>query len=245
MLKKKSKRSKKPATKRKKSLKRRASKKRVKRETKKVKRKTKQIRRKPVKRGKTVKTSKIKVKKIKTETKSESISELTINRAPVLCLWMAVVAHRKGHSWPTALTMGKSITGLLARSKGVRLGIVEPSTKSTIYKQKKTERGDNFKECVGKISVLMRNTASGTLVGPRALTSGNPINPDGVTSYLNVRFKENLTDVKSAMMTVAKSFTPKTLDENAYKMYERFRPVWKGWGVPSILSIRSIMQEKC
>eukprot|EP01083_Nonionella_stella_P084603 234242_1 len=207
MLKKKSKRSKKPATKRKKSLKRRASKKRVKRETKKVKRKTKQIRRKPVKRGKTVKTSKIKVKKIKTETKSESISELTINRAPVLCLWMAVVAHRKGHSWPTALTMGKSITGLLARSKGVRLGIVEPS--------------------------------------PRALTSGNPINPDGVTSYLNVRFKENLTDVKSAMMTVAKSFTPKTLDENAYKMYERFRPVWKGWGVPSILSIRSIMQEKC
>lgn len=47
---------------------------------------------------------------------------ITINRAPVLTLWAAVVAQRQGHSWEAALTFGHLIAGWLAQSKGRRWG---------------------------------------------------------------------------------------------------------------------------
>jgi hypothetical protein len=52
---------------------------------------------------------------------------VTINRAPVLSLWAAVVAERLGFDRDEALTLGKSVAGLTAQSKGQRLGIFTPS----------------------------------------------------------------------------------------------------------------------
>jgi len=52
---------------------------------------------------------------------------VTINRAPVLTLWAAVVAERLGFEHEEALTLGKSVAGLTAQSKGQRLGIFTPS----------------------------------------------------------------------------------------------------------------------
>ena len=51
---------------------------------------------------------------------------VTINRAPVLTLWAAVVAKRLGFAWPEALSLGKALAGLDAQSKGRRLGIFKP-----------------------------------------------------------------------------------------------------------------------
>jgi hypothetical protein len=48
---------------------------------------------------------------------------VTIDRAPVLTLWAAVVAERLGYDHETALTLGKAVAGLNAQSKGLRLGI--------------------------------------------------------------------------------------------------------------------------
>ena len=48
---------------------------------------------------------------------------ITINRAPVLTLWAAVVAERLGHERDTSLSLGKCLSGLNAQSKGRRLGI--------------------------------------------------------------------------------------------------------------------------
>jgi hypothetical protein len=53
-----------------------------------------------------------------------------INRAPVLTLWAAVVAERLGFDREEALTLGKSVAGLTAQSKGQRLGIFTPSPES-------------------------------------------------------------------------------------------------------------------
>ena len=39
---------------------------------------------------------------------------VTINRAPVLTLWAAVVAERLGYDHEAALTLGKGIAGLNA-----------------------------------------------------------------------------------------------------------------------------------
>ena len=41
-----------------------------------------------------------------------------INRAPVLTLWVAVVAESQGFSKEAGLTFGKAISGMLAQSKG-------------------------------------------------------------------------------------------------------------------------------
>ena len=48
---------------------------------------------------------------------------ITINRAPVLTLWAAVVAERLGFKRDEALTLGQSVAGLNAYSKGRSLGI--------------------------------------------------------------------------------------------------------------------------
>ena len=51
---------------------------------------------------------------------------ISINRAPVLTLWAAVVAERLGFHREEALTLGKALAGLNAQSKGRRLGIFKP-----------------------------------------------------------------------------------------------------------------------
>jgi hypothetical protein len=55
-----------------------------------------------------------------------SAKTLSINRAPVLTLWAAVVAQRLGFKEDEALTLGKALAGLNAYSKGRRLGIFKP-----------------------------------------------------------------------------------------------------------------------
>ena len=43
---------------------------------------------------------------------------ITINRAPVLALWAAVVAQRLGFRWDESLSLGKALADLNAQSKG-------------------------------------------------------------------------------------------------------------------------------
>jgi hypothetical protein len=52
---------------------------------------------------------------------------ISINRAPVLTLWAAVVAQRLGFAEDEALTLGKAVSGLNAQAKGRRLGIFKRS----------------------------------------------------------------------------------------------------------------------
>jgi hypothetical protein len=52
---------------------------------------------------------------------------IKINRAPVLTLWAAVVAEQLGFGRDEALTLARAIAGLNAYSKGVRLGLYEPT----------------------------------------------------------------------------------------------------------------------
>jgi hypothetical protein len=56
----------------------------------------------------------------------DDVKTISINRAPVLTLWAAVVAQRLGFAEDEALTLGKAVAGLNAQSKGRRLGIFKP-----------------------------------------------------------------------------------------------------------------------
>src|ERR1700683_5075868 len=51
---------------------------------------------------------------------------VSINRAPVLTLWAALVAQRLGFDEDDSLTLGKALAGLNAQTKGRSLGIFKP-----------------------------------------------------------------------------------------------------------------------
>ena len=68
---------------------------------------------------------------------------ISINRAPVLTLWAAVVAQRLGFDEDEALTLGKAVAGLNAQAKGRRLGIFKPHEEKA-KKAREKERGERF-----------------------------------------------------------------------------------------------------
>ena len=68
---------------------------------------------------------------------------ISINRAPVLTLWAAVVAQRLGFKEDEALTLGKAVAGLNAQAKGRRPGVFKPHEEKA-KKAREKERGERF-----------------------------------------------------------------------------------------------------
>jgi len=156
---------------------------------------------------------------------------ISINRAPVLTLWAAVVAQRLGFNEDEALSLGKALAGLTAQTKGRRLGIFKPQ------EARKKERGEEFWiELCGR-PVPAKNTEDGI----RANKGAQVISPDSVRRYLESKFGENLGAARSAMQRLAKSFSPRVLADRAFGLYERFRPAIpegvKGWGAKGDLDL--------
>ena len=54
-----------------------------------------------------------------------------VNRAPVVTLWAAMVAEALGFEHDEALTLGRAVAGLNAYSKGVSLGLFQPTPKGS------------------------------------------------------------------------------------------------------------------
>jgi hypothetical protein len=141
---------------------------------------------------------------------------ISINRAPVLTLWAAVVAERLGFEEDEALSLGKALAGLTAQSKGRRLGIYKAHEDGAKQARAK-EHGEEFWiELCGR-AIPARNTENGI----RAVKGGQLIGPDGVRRYLEGKFGDDLGPVRSAMQRLARSHAPKELAEAAFPLYER------------------------
>lgn len=163
---------------------------------------------------------------------------VTINRAPVLTLWAAIVAARLGFDWNAALTLGKGVAGLNAQSKGRRLGIYKPPEAKAARPRPK--RGEElWVEVCGRAV-----PAVSTRDGIRAVVGDKPVDPEGVKAYLGGKFGDDLEAVKEAMQTLARSMKPGELAERAYSLYEAFRPAIpagkKGWGAAGELDLDRI-----
>ena len=166
---------------------------------------------------------------------------ISINRAPVLTLWAAVVAQRLGFDEDEALSLGKAVAGLNAQAKGRRLGIFKPHEEKA-KKARQKERGQRFFiEVLGR-PVPAANTEDGIL----AVRGNKPLDPDSVRSYLEDKFGEDLKAVRSAMQKLAKAYTPQELAHDAYRLYERFRPDIpagkRGWGAKGDLDLGLIVR---
>lgn len=161
-----------------------------------------------------------------------------VNRAPVLTLWAAVVAERLGYDHDTALTLGKAVAGLNAQSKGRALGIFgPPKAVEGGGPPKKIGLGEDFWIDLCGRGVPVKKTPDGI----RAVVKDKPIDPAGVTTYLNTKFGADLDAVTRAMQNLAESLERSDLAARAYSLYERFRPNIppgeKGWGVKGELRL--------
>jgi hypothetical protein len=168
-----------------------------------------------------------------------TVTTISINRAPVLTLWAAVVAERMGFDRDEALSLGRAVAGLNAQSKGRRLGVFKPHE----HKPKGArDRGDGERF---HVEVCGRDVpAVVTADGVRAVSRGTPVDPDGVEEYLEDKFGDDLKAVRAAMTRVAKGYTPAELASAAYTLYEQFRPPIpagkQGWGAKGTLDLELI-----
>jgi hypothetical protein len=180
----------------------------------------------------------VQTKKGSREGQAMTTHTVNMNRAPVLTLWAAVVAERLGHDHETALTLGKAVAGLNAQSKGRRLGIFEEPKGPQEEREPKTRQpGEPF-----LVSLLHRRVpVIRTDEGVRATVKGQPIDPAGVRRYLAQKFGQELANVQAAMEALAKAYTPDQLGDQAYSLYEQFRPSVpegkKGWGAAGQLDL--------
>jgi hypothetical protein len=167
-----------------------------------------------------------------------AIKKIKINRAPVLTLWAAIVAERLGYDRKESLTFGKAVAGLNAQSKGRRLGIYEEKKDGGEGKDKKEEKPAKLEF----IELLGRGVpATRTSQGLRAEIKGEQIDAEAVQKYLMQKFGDDLDEVRSAMVTLAKTYPKKQLESEAYPLYEKFRPKipegTKGWGAKGDLDL--------
>jgi hypothetical protein len=161
---------------------------------------------------------------------------ISINRAPVLTLWAAVVAERLGFDEEEALTLGKAVAGLNAQAKGRRLGIFKPHEEGAKQAREKGRGEEFWIEICGR-PLPAKNTKDGI----RAVKGAQVIEPEGVRRYLESKFGDNLPIVQKAMMKLTRAFQPKELAERAFSLYEHFRPSIpegvKGWGAKGNLDL--------
>jgi len=172
---------------------------------------------------------------------------ISINRAPVLTLWAAVVAERLGFRWDEALTLGRAVAGLNAYAKGKSLGLFKPRPADVRSKRAKLKGRHALTVDLLHRAVPVRRTGEGL----RALSKDRPIDPASVERYLSGKFGDSLKDARGAMAKLAKSMPPARLDAEAFALYEEFRPKIpsgkKGWGAAGWLDldgIRAMAEER-
>lgn len=165
---------------------------------------------------------------------------ITVNRAPVLTLWAAVVARRLGFDRDEALTMGRVVAGLNAYAKGKALGLFKPAPEEVRRSRERLAHGAQM-----HVDLLHRAVpVVATPNGLRALSKDRPIAPASVQRYLEGKFGDALMAVEQAMEELARSLPADELAQRAYALYETFRPEVpagaRGWGAAGVLDLEAI-----
>ena len=102
------------------------------------------------------------------------MTTITINRAPVLTLWAAVVAERLGYDRDEAVTLGRAVAGLNAATKAQALGLAKPGGKAKFEKSAKPAAHggrDEVPLCNRLVPIVH------TPDGVRATSDGRPTDP--------------------------------------------------------------------
>jgi hypothetical protein len=127
---------------------------------------------------------------------------ISINRAPVLTLWAAVVAQRLGFHWDESLSLGKALAGLNAQSKGRRLRISKPHEEKTKAARER-ERGEQlWIELCGR-PVPAKSTADGI----RAVSGRAVVTAKSAEAYPKLRtWERKARDSRESRVKVFTTF---------------------------------------
>jgi len=169
------------------------------------------------------------------------LSPVHINRAPVLTLWAAVLAHVGPAQlpWLSALTVGKAVAGMLAQSRGRATGILEPSSSDHSRKRQKTP--DEQEHTAADVQVLgikvhMAHIDNHTY----ATISNKPINASQCDRYVHQHFGANRARVIAVMRYVTHCILARGADGEAdvtgrysFTLYEQFRPITASGQAPA------------
>jgi hypothetical protein len=132
------------------------------------------------------------------------------------------------------------VAGLNAYSKGVALGLFQPTPKAVREQRQKFRRDEAVTVDLLHRAMPARHTDERL----RALSNNRPISSESVKRYLDSKFGDALDEAYKIMEELAKSPTPSKLAEKAYSLYEKFRseiPLGKrGWGASGKLDLGGI-----
>ncbi|KAK2614709.1 hypothetical protein N8I77_001514 [Diaporthe amygdali] len=192
----------------------------------------------PTKRSRASKTSPSVNKDLRqTEISTKSTDKLEkpiiINRAPVLELWGACVAHflHPDLSWNLCLSIGSSISTITAISKGRSIGTIAPPDES-----KKNDSNDKNKQTRDNPPTFKVMGFPMTTKGESVMVKGKPKTTREVSLVRKYGSDETYAEAKNAMSEALESWRGEEddLDEKAFHLYEQFRPDvakgQKGWG---------------
>jgi hypothetical protein len=167
-----------------------------------------------------------------------AMATIEVNRAPVMTLWAAVVAERLGYTRDEALTLGRAVAGMNAQAKALRVGIRHPAEPEA-KPERVSAKASRTVQLLGRHVPVVR-----TPEGLRAVSKGKPDAPDAVERYLAARFGDSLAAARRAMAALAAAFPKDELAEQAYALYERFRPEVPrgatGWGAKGVLDLAAL-----
>jgi hypothetical protein len=167
---------------------------------------------------------------------------VTVNRAPVLTLWAAVVAEQLGHPPDTALTLGRSVAGSAARVKARNIGREERKADRDAETPRLREEHVTAPVLLLNKTIRLLPNDDGEL---RAADGDQPADPIGVERYLAKAFGDHLADVRTAMEELASRYDPAELNRIGFRLYEKFRPEIppgnEGWGAKAVLDVAKIL----
>lgn len=166
---------------------------------------------------------------------------IIINRAPVLHLWAASVAHlvHPELSWETCLSAGSAIATITAIAKGRSIGAIEPSEDSEAKQKNRDERPED--EVIEVMQFKLRVKDGLALVGSEK--KGKP----GSDGPLKSKFGESYDRVRKAFEKALSTWKgdEDELNKQAFGFYEAFRPSVKpgqgGWGKKGELNLDNVM----
>ena len=189
--------------------------------------------------------------KTSTKPKDEAAADdknskpVIINRAPVLQLWAASLAHLTYPqlSWETCLSAGSAISSICAVAKGRSTGNV-PEKDDSKSKQEKREKARKKQKTLDEIEVMhfkLRLKDGLAIVGSDE--KGKPGDEEGLRKKFG---DEQYQKVKDEFDDALKRWKghEEELNKKAFHMYEEFRPDvskgQKGWGRKGELSLETV-----
>jgi hypothetical protein len=184
---------------------------------------------------KRTKSSKSASKPTKIEEADAEPPGIIINRAPVLQLWSACVAHitYPKLSWETCLSAGSAVSTICAVAKGRSIGTVPEKDESGEKEAKRAKAKRQQKE-LNSIQVMQFKLK---LKDGLAVVGSEGKGKPGSEEALKKKFGEaQYVSAKEAFEEVLKSWKGEEDDLNrkAFGFYEQFRPEvksgQKGWG---------------